>query len=323
MAGFSGGGGSATVPGGATNQIQFNSSGAFSGSDRLSWDNTNIQLDISKPTTVTSDEAIGTLLFSASDGSGIVPGVKIEAKTDYGTIATNDLPSKLIISTTPDGSSTPTEAMRINQGQAVVIPNGAICIQGSNPGGDFGVGGTNEWSGIGIDYFPTAYDNMDGGRLIIRGDSTNTNRGTFVIHQNKNDNSAPLESVQIDKDGNFKTIGGNVYIISDSRVKENVAPLGSVISKLKQLNPVEFDWGDPIKNNDPARTSNHDFGFIAQEAEIIYPDMIYTGAVTNDDMPDNIKTMTYASMIPILTKAIQEQQQQIENLLARIVALES
>ena len=314
--------GGSTSPGGEDTDIQYNDSGGFGGSSSFNWDTGNRKVTIAKLDTPGSDAPLGEIQFRGYDGDELVTACSIEAKTDYGTPGNNDMPGKLVFSTTPDGSATPTEAMRINQGQGIEIKNGAICIQGWNPGGDFGVGGTNAWSGIGIDYFPTAYGGMDGGRLVIRGDSTNTNRGTFVIHQNKNDNSAPLESVQIDKDGNFKTIGGNVGSISDSRVKENVAPLGSVISKLKQLNPVEFDWGDPIKNNDPARTSNHDFGFIAQEAEVIYPDMIYTGSVTNDDMPDNIKTMTYGSMIPILTKAIQEQQQQIEDLQARIVALE-
>jgi hypothetical protein len=57
--------------------------------------------------------------------------------------------------------------------------------------------------------------------------------------------------------------------------------------------------------------------------ELIYPDMINTGGVSNDDMPDNIKSMTYTSMIPILTKAIQEQQALIVALTARVTALES
>ena len=273
-------------------------------------------------TVLQAADNIGEIVFKGSDGDELVNAAKIVGGIDYGTPANNDMPGKLTFYTTPDGSVTPTEALRIGQGQHAVFPNGSLLVQGSANGTELG-GGTNAWAGFCLDFFATAYDGKDGARLIIRGDSTNNDRGTFIIHQNKNDNSAALETVQIDEDGNFKTIGGSVGSISDSRVKENVASLGSVISKIKQLNPVEFDWSDPIKNNNPARTSNHDFGFIAQEAEIIYPDMIYTGAVTNDDMPDNIKTMTYASMIPILTKAIQEQQQQIEDLQSRIVALES
>ena len=117
--------------------------------------------------------------------------------------------------------------------------------------------------------------------------------------------------------------GGLVASISDSRIKENVSTLGSVLSKVMQLNPVEFDWGNPIKNHNPDRTSNHDFGFLAQEIEQIYPDIINTGGLTNDDMPDNIKSMTYTSMIAILTKGIQEQQTMIEALTSRVAALES
>ena len=221
------------------------------------------------------------------------------------------MPGKLVFSTTRDGADGVTEALRINQGQHAVFPNGSLLIQGSANGTELGAG-TNAWAGFCLDFFATAYDGKDGARLIIRGDSSNNDRGTFVIHQNKNDNSAALESVQIDEDGNFKTIGGSVHSISDSRIKENVSTLGSVLNKVLRLNPVEFDWGGPIRNRNPDRTSNHDFGFLAQEIEQIYPDVVYTGGVTNDDMPDNIKTMTYTSMIPVLTKAIQEQQVNIE-----------
>lgn len=266
-------------------------------------------------TAVNANDNIGEIVFKGSDGDELVISSKIVGGIDYGTPANNDMPGKLSFYTTPDGSATPTEALRIGQGQHSVFPNGSILVQGAANGTELG-GGTNAWAGFCLDFFATAYDGKDGARLIIRGDSTNNDRGTFIIHQNKNDNSAALETVQIDEDGNFKTIGGSVGSISDARIKENVSTLGSVMSKVMQLNPVEFDWGDPIKNNNPERTSNHDFGFIAQEIELIYPDIIYTGAETNDDMPNNIKTMTYASMIPILTKAIQE-------LNARIEALEA
>ena len=273
-------------------------------------------------TAVNAADNIGEIVFQGSDGDELVIAAKIVGGIDYGTPANNDMPGKLSFYTTPDGSATPTEALRINQGQHVVLPNGSLLVQSSANGTELGAG-TNAWAGIAIDYFATAYDGKDGGRLIIRGDSSNSDKGTFVISQALNNNSSTLESVQIDEDGNVKVTGGSVASISDSRIKENVSTLGSVISKVMQLNPVEFDWGDPIKNKDPARTSNHDFGFVAQEMELIYPDMINTGGVSNDDMPDNIKSMTYTSMIPILTKAIQEQQALIVALTARVAALES
>ena len=262
-------------------------------------------------TIVQSGDTLGEINFKGSDGDSLSFAAQIKGMVDYSAPGDGDMPGRLIFSTTQDGADGLTEALRINQGQGVVLKNGSICVQSYNSGVQIGEG-TNAWGGICLDYLPTAYNSKDGGRLVIRGDDSNNDRGTFVISQGKNNNTSVIETVQIDENGNFKTIGGSVGAISDSRVKENVSTLESVIGKVKQLNPVQFDWAAPIQNTDPARTSNHDFGFIAQEIEQIYPDIIYTGEVTNDDMPDNIKTMTYTSLIPVLTKAIQEQQVKIE-----------
>ena len=62
---------------------------------------------------VSNNDAIGTLNFRGSDGSSYIRCALIEAAID-GTPGTNDMPGRLVFSTTADGASSPTERMRID-----------------------------------------------------------------------------------------------------------------------------------------------------------------------------------------------------------------
>lgn len=56
---------------------------------------------------------LGSVQFFGDDGSDFVLGAQILAEVD-GTPGTNDMPGRLVFSTTADGASTPTERMRID-----------------------------------------------------------------------------------------------------------------------------------------------------------------------------------------------------------------
>jgi hypothetical protein len=56
---------------------------------------------------------MGGLIFTGSDGTSFVPGAEIFAASD-GTPGTNIMPGRLIFGTTPSGSGTPTERMRLD-----------------------------------------------------------------------------------------------------------------------------------------------------------------------------------------------------------------
>ena len=64
-------------------------------------------------TAVNLNDAIATINFSGDDGSAFVDLAFISAAVD-GTPGTNDMPGRLVFSTTADGASTPTERVRIN-----------------------------------------------------------------------------------------------------------------------------------------------------------------------------------------------------------------
>jgi len=65
-------------------------------------------------TVVQADDTIAQLSFQAADGSDMVPAAQISAAID-GTPGANDMPGRLVFSTTADGASSPTERMRIDR----------------------------------------------------------------------------------------------------------------------------------------------------------------------------------------------------------------
>jgi hypothetical protein len=73
-------------------------------------------------TAVTADDALGRITFSGADGTEFVTGASIEAAVD-GTPGANDLPSRLVFSTTAAGAASPTERLRI-QSDGILIKYG-------------------------------------------------------------------------------------------------------------------------------------------------------------------------------------------------------
>jgi hypothetical protein len=68
-------------------------------------------------TIVQSGDDLGTIAFYGADGTDLIHAASIFAEVD-GTPGTNDMPGRLVFSTTADGASSPTERLKIaNTGQ--------------------------------------------------------------------------------------------------------------------------------------------------------------------------------------------------------------
>ncbi len=102
---------------------------------------------------------------------------------------------------------------------------------------------------------------------------------------------------------------------SDARLKKNISPLTSSLEKLLALNPVSFQW----KSGEDTRSN---LGFLAQELETVIPEAVYKPTDQSETSKD-MYGVNYSTIIPVLVKAIQEQQQQIEDLKSRVKALEN
>jgi hypothetical protein len=97
---------------------------------------------------------------------------------------------------------------------------------------------------------------------------------------------------------------------SDYRLKENVITDWDATTLLKSLKPSKFNFKD---NQSETVT-----GFIAHEVQEVLPYLV-NGEKDGEDM----QSMDYAKLTPLLTKAIQEQQELIEDLQTRIEELEA
>lgn len=89
-------------------------------------------------------------------------------------------------------------------------------------------------------------------------------------------------------------------LTSDARLKRNIQPLANALDVVQQLRPVSYEKRADLKSND---YSMKQMGFIAQELEKVLPNSVHT-----DKSADAIKSVDYISIIPVLTKALQEQQ---------------
>jgi hypothetical protein len=106
-----------------------------------------------------------------------------------------------------------------------------------------------------------------------------------------------------------------LYAGSDIRIKENINVVNSTLNKLLQLVPKTYNYKD-IKDDKLY------YGFIAQEMEEVFPELVRTSAgisMCNDEEIIDQKSIESFSLVwaSILTKAIQELQSQINELKAR------
>ena len=84
---------------------------------------------IGDTTMVQSGDALGFISFEGADGTQFVPSASISTLVD-GIPGANDMPGRLVFSTTADGASFPTEAMRINNQRELLIGTTTRIVNG-------------------------------------------------------------------------------------------------------------------------------------------------------------------------------------------------
>ena len=100
---------------------------------------------------------------------------------------------------------------------------------------------------------------------------------------------------------------------SDYRLKKNIQPMIGALEKVAQLNPVTYNWKADGSDGQ---------GFIAHELQAVVPDCV-TGEKDAVDADGNpvYQGIDTSFLVATLTKAIQEQQEQINQLKAEVAAL--
>ena len=81
---------------------------------------------------VSNGDGTGTIVFHGNDGSSFIQSARIDAFVD-GTPGANDMPGRIVFSTTADGASSPTERMRINEkGALKATTNSGTYVSATN-----------------------------------------------------------------------------------------------------------------------------------------------------------------------------------------------
>jgi len=147
------------------------------------------------------------------------------------------------------------------------------------------------------------------------------NGGTFVYVKPSGrvgiGNGSP--AYLLDVNGDINAAGAvrasGIALTSDVRLKKNIVPVKNALSSVMQLNAVSYDKKESIASN---KYNTSEIGFIAQDLRKVFPALVSEG---ND--ADKTLAVNYAALIPVLTKAIQEQQAKISELTARNEASET
>jgi hypothetical protein len=111
--------------------------------------------------------------------------------------------------------------------------------------------------------------------------------------------------------GNVQNTNNSYAGISDEKLKDNITDATPKLEKLKQVKVRSYNFKD--------EPDFKQIGVVAQELETVFPNLVET--IDDQDM-GLTKSVKYSVFVPILIKAIQEQQTIIESLTARITTLE-
>jgi len=115
--------------------------------------------------------------------------------------------------------------------------------------------------------------------------------GTVGINTEK-----PNPEVEFDVNGVIAAF--DFVQLSDERYKKNVEPLKNSLSKVSQLNAVNYQFKTE-EFKEKAFDENSQIGFIAQEVQNIYPEIV------NEDK-EGFLSISYISLIPVLADALKE-----------------
>jgi Chaperone of endosialidase len=250
------------------------------------------------------------------DSSGNV-GIATTSPGSYGKLAVvtaTNFPGLYITDGTYSGAITPSSI-----GGMALVSNGAypqIFYVNSaerariDSAGNFMVGTTNSAIAAGAGVKLLA--GTDGSMSIVGASSTSANNAYHLYST-----GAGAYRFYVGYDGTIHATSAIISSISDQRLKENVTDLDAGLDKILALKPRKFDWKDG-----KGRNIKGDRGFIAQEFEQVFPDLIdewLDPAPTGEEPYKSVRQ----DLIPVLVKAIQEQQALITAQAADIAALKA
>jgi hypothetical protein len=256
---------------------------------------------------VQNGDDLGSIVFAGHDGTDYqTRSASIAALVD-GTPGANDMPGRLVFSTTADGASSPTERMRIrSDGRLLTFSSINTAIVGSTATAAGGAAAVFE----------------------LNHSATSTTNGTNCFYVLTN--------------GDVRNTNNSYGAISDIKLKENIVDANSQWDDLKALQVRNYNF-KPETNQE----THTQIGLIAQEVELVSPGLVSESPdrdAEGNDLGTVTKSVNYSVLYMKAVKALQEaiakietlegmvavnnitideQQHQLSTLAARLTALES
>jgi hypothetical protein len=239
-------------------------------------------------TIVASGDELGSVIFRGSDGAQFADSATVSAQVD-GTPGTNSMPGRLTFLTTPTGSTTALERMRINaNGTMFVVTGGTATCQ---------VNSTTATAGTAAAVFLGRHSGTAG----------TPDSGT--------------NSVNIFSNGNVTNTNNSYGAISDAKLKENIVDAGSQWDDLKALQVRKYNLKE-----ETGQETHTQIGLVAQEVELVSPGLVSESPdrdAEGNDLGTVTKSVNYSVLYMKAVKALQEAMERIETLEAKVAALES
>jgi hypothetical protein len=259
---------------------------------------------------VVNGSRLGTLTFHGADGTNFIEAATVAGEVD-GSPGTNDMPGRLVFSTTKDGASAPLERLRLDSNGELRFKDNegpaSIFLTPKNysnpPAGEYGI----------LSYYCT---NIGTAQRCFDIAALEPVWGSFVrFSTTLGGNSTTTEAMRINPqqelligytsdNGAYKLqVNSQIFATSstvatsDGRYKENVATLGGCVDLVKALRPVSFTWKtqDDITRTDEDGNNvlvreGHNFpegtqvGFIAQEVQEVLAEQPWLASVIKQNM---------------------------------------
>ena len=186
-------------------------------------------------------------------------------------------------------------AVCINSTVRPVVGTEFLGVQGGSASNSIGIAATASHN-EGIPFFASNSSNNFACRLMrFAAGSGGDTRGTIIFN------------------GTAMVYGGT----SDYRLKENITQITNGITKLKTLNPINFNW---IKDE----TNTSIMGFLAHEVQEVMPEAVAGKKDAVDSKgEEDYQEMDYGRISPLIVAALQELVTKVEVLETEVAALKA